>query len=138
MKSCRGFLGGRRLPVVIAWWAVSFGLMASSASAAPPDSQAQGIEFFEKKIRPVLVEHCFKCHSAEAKEPKGGLLVDSRDGMRVGGETGPAIVPGNVKESLLLSAIRHEDLEMPPDKRLSDAIIADFVKWIEMGAPDPR
>ncbi len=95
-------------------------------------------DLFEKKIRPILVEHCYDCHSAAAKEVKGGLLVDSRESIRSGGESGPAVVPGKVEPSLLIAAIEHESLEMPPQKKLSAEVIADFVRWVEMGAPDPR
>jgi len=98
-------------------------------------------DFFEAKIRPVLIESCYKCHSAAAQangKLKGGLLLDNRESIRRGGETGPAIVPGNTKNSLLLSALRHEDFEMPPNGKLPDGVIADFAKWIQMGAPDPR
>lgn len=98
----------------------------------------QGIEHFESKVRPVLVNNCYKCHSAGAKKVKGGLLLDTRDGIRKGGENGAAVVPGDVKKSLLISAIRHDDFEMPPDKKLPDEVIADFEKWIKLGAPDPR
>lgn len=101
-------------------------------------SEDANMEFFEKKIRPVLVDYCYKCHSAETDEPAGGLLVDTRQGIRAGGETGPAVVPGDVKESLLVSAIEYNDLEMPPDEKLDDEIVEDFRKWIRMGAPDPR
>ncbi|MGE3316219.1 MAG: DUF1549 domain-containing protein, partial [Planctomycetaceae bacterium] len=97
-----------------------------------------GIEFFEKRIRPVLVQHCYECHSAAAKEPKGKLRLDSRDASRSGGESGAAVVPGKPEESLLVSALKHDGFEMPPKKKLSDAIVADFVHWIEIGAPDPR
>ena len=98
-------------------------------------------DFFEAKIRPVLIESCYKCHSAAAQangKLKGGLLLDNRESIRRGGETGPAVVPGNTKQSLLLSALRHEDFEMPPKDKLPDGVIADFAKWIQMGAPDPR
>src|SRR5262249_56935408 len=100
--------------------------------AAEPDRQ--GVEFFEGKIRPVLIQHCYSCHSEEAKKTKGGLRVDTRDGLRKGGEIGPAIVPGEVKNSLLIDAIRHSraDLQMPPKAKLSEGVIADFVKWVEM------
>src|SRR5208283_890005 len=96
--------------------------------------------FFEKSIRPVLVRECYTCHSANAEKVKGGLKLDSHEGLLKGGKTGPAIVPGNAKDSLLLQAIKHadEDLKMPPKKKLADDIIADFEKWIAMGAPDPR
>ncbi|MDA1055449.1 MAG: PSD1 and planctomycete cytochrome C domain-containing protein [Planctomycetota bacterium] len=96
------------------------------------------LEFFEKKIRPILVQKCYECHSAKAEEVKGGLLLDTRDGIRKGGETGHAVVPGDVQESLLIDSIRHESIEMPPEEKLSDEVIADFVKWVRMGAPDPR
>lgn len=97
--------------------------------------------FFEAKIRPVLVKHCHECHSKAAGKSKGGLLVDSRDGLRDGGESGPAVVPGDPDKSLLLRAIAHTepDLEMPPQqKRLAAGIINDFRRWIAAGAPDPR
>ena len=118
------------------------GLMFSASVGRSAEPDADQIAFFETKIRPVLVEHCYSCHSAEADQKnklKAELFLDSKDGWRRGGESGPAIVPGNAKESLLLQAIRHEDLEMPPKKpKLSDAIIADFEKWVAMGAVDPR
>jgi len=101
-----------------------------------------GIAFFESKIRPVLSENCYQCHSAEAvanDKLKGGLQLDTRAGIRKGGDTGPAVVPSEVDASLILKALRHEgDLQMPPDNKLGDALVADFTRWIEMGAPDPR
>ena len=111
------------------------------AEDAAASSDAAGIDFFEKKIRPVLVQECYQCHSAEAagqKKLKGGLQLDTRDAARQGGDSGPAVVPGKPDESLLVNALRHEDFEMPPKGKLPDAVIADFVKWIELGAPDPR
>lgn len=107
---------------------------AAQAQKIPPDQ----LEFFEKKIRPVLVQKCYECHSADSKEVKGGLLLDTRDGIRMGGESGHAVVPGDVQESLLIDSIRHESFEMPPNEKLSDEVIADFVAWVKMGAPDPR
>jgi hypothetical protein len=106
--------------------------------AETPD--AAGTEFFERKVRPVLVEHCYKCHSLEAKKPKGGLLLDSRQGIRKGGDTGPAVLPGQPGKSLLLKAIHYADdeLKMPPSGKLPETVIADLRRWIEMGAPDPR
>jgi hypothetical protein len=103
-----------------------------------PARADDGIEFFERKIRPLLVKHCYKCHSAAATEIKGGLRLDSRRAIRKGGESGPAVVPRNINESLLIDALRHETFEMPPDKKLPDAVIADFERWIKLGAPDPR
>ena len=107
------------------------------------EEDAAALAFFESKIRPVLVENCYDCHSnaAESKgELKGGLALDSREGIRLGGETGPAVTPSKPAQSLLLAALRHENsLEMPKKKKkLSDAVIADFAKWIETGAIDPR
>ncbi|MCX7397654.1 MAG: DUF1549 domain-containing protein [Planctomycetales bacterium] len=97
------------------------------------------VAHFEKKIRPVLVAQCYACHSADAKEIKGGLALDTRDGIRKGGDSGPAVVPGDLKASLLIAAIRHEDgLEMPPKQKLTEEQIADFVTWIRTGAVDPR
>ena len=95
-------------------------------------------EFFENRIRPVLVKHCYECHSAESKNIKGGLLLDSREATHRGGDSGAAVVPGNADESLLLSALRHDDFEMPPSGRLPENVIADFEKWILSGARDPR
>lgn len=112
---------------------------SASVRAQAPDPQA--IEFFEQKIRPVLVEQCYSCHSAEArtaKKLKGGLLLDTAAGVRQGGDSGPAIVAGKPGESLLIKALKYDGLEMPPNSKLTDAVVADFVKWIELGAPDPR
>ncbi len=92
----------------------------------------------EKKIRPLLVAKCYECHSSESKEPKGGLLLDTREGIRRGGDNGHAVVPGELDDSLLLSALRHESFEMPPEEKLPASVIADFEKWIRMGAVDPR
>ena len=111
-------------------------LPAEDAVKKPVD--AAGIEFFEKKIRPVLLQHCYECHSAKSKNVKGGLLLDSREAAQKGGDSGAAVVPKNVAESLLISALRHDGFEMPPKGKLPDSVIADFVKWVEMDAPDPR
>jgi hypothetical protein len=101
--------------------------------------EAVGVEFFEKKIRPVLSEQCYQCHSAAAKKVKGGLRLDTRAGLLQGGDHGPALVPGRPADSLLLKALRHEgDVKMPPRSQLSAAVIADFARWIEAGAADPR
>jgi hypothetical protein len=110
--------------------------------AAPLSAAEPGVEFFEKKIRPVLAEHCFKCHSADAekaKKLKASLLLDSRDGVRKGGDSGPALVAGKVAESLIIQALKYDgDTKMPPSGKLPDAVIADFEQWVKMGAPDPR
>lgn len=127
--------------VMICWFlAIAPTLTRASLNADQTDSQA-GIAFFESKVRPVLIEHCYSCHSAEAGESEGELQLDTRTAIRKGGDRGPAVVPGDLKESWLLTAMSHADtdLKMPPKReRLPDAVIADFKKWIEMGAPDPR
>lgn len=99
-----------------------------------------GVVFFEKKIRPILVEHCYQCHSPKAKKIGGGLLLDSRDGVRHGGESGTAIEPGKPDESLLISAVRYsgDAPRMPPKGKLPAAAIADLEEWVKQGAPDPR
>lgn len=102
------------------------------------EAVAEGVRIFENTIRPILVQRCYKCHSADAKKVQGELLLDTRQGARAGGEMGPAVVPGDVDNSLLIEAIRHESLKMPPDGKLPQEVVADFVRWIEMGAPDPR
>jgi dienelactone hydrolase len=108
-------------------------------ASRPAPTAAANLGHFEKKIRPVLVAQCYSCHAADSKEIKGGLALDTRAGIRKGGDSGPAVVPGNAKASLLIAAIRHEDgLEMPPKQKLTEGQIADFVKWIEAGAVDPR
>ncbi len=111
------------------------------AGQAPADNPAKGIAFFEAKIRPVLVENCYKCHSAAAGKSQGGLQLDTKKGIRAGGDRGPAVVPGNPDASLLLTAISHTDpdLKMPPKKeRLPAAVLSDVKTWIGMGAADPR
>lgn len=114
------------------------GLSAMSESA--PIS-ADDLAFFESKIRPVLEDNCYKCHSRDADKIKGGLLLDSREGLMHGGYTGDAVVPGNPAESLLIVAINHadEDFKMPSKRRkLADHEIADLTEWVMRGAPDPR
>src|SRR5262245_26767311 len=113
-------------------------------SLIPVSAQAEEFDFFEKRIRPVLVERCYKCHSAQSEKIRGGLLLDTKEGWRKGGESGqPAIVPGQAEQSRLIHAIRYEsdDLQMPPPKegkRLSDQQVTAFVAWVNSGAPDPR
>jgi hypothetical protein len=119
----------------------AFALEEAAQPAAKPT--AEQLDFFEKKIRPVLSDKCYKCHSEKAEKLRGGLLLDTREGIRRGGDNGPAVVPGNLKESLLVDAIRYsnKDTAMPPEKaggKLPDAVIADLEKWVAMGAPDPR
>ncbi len=127
-------------------FAAAIGLLAGTAMAAVPVNapkiSSQDLEFFETKIRPVLIDKCYKCHSREADKVKGGLLLDTRDGLLHGGNTGPALEPGKPAESLLMKAISHadEDLKMPPKDadKLNDQQVADFNEWIRRGGPDPR
>ena len=115
---------------------------AKAEAKAPEKVDPAGLEFFEKNIRPIFSEHCYKCHSAAEGASKGGLIMDSRAALLAGGDQGPAVVPGNLKKSLLLVAVHQEDpeLSMPPRKsgpKLSDAKIATLEKWVMMGAPAP-
>ncbi|MBI3875510.1 MAG: PSD1 domain-containing protein [Verrucomicrobia bacterium] len=107
---------------------------------APPRVAAQDYEFFEKRIRPVLVEHCYECHSAGAKKLKGGFKLDTRDGLLKGGDSGPVLAPGEPDKSKLIRGVRYTDSEfqMPPKSKLPDALIKDLEAWVKMGAPDPR
>jgi hypothetical protein len=128
--------------------AVVFCLLSSAVTSraadddgASPREDAAAVAFFETKIRPVLVQHCYQCHSESAGMSEGSLLVDSRDGLRSGGDRGAAVVPGKPDASLLLQAIKHadSDLRMPPKReRLADSVISDFETWIRSGAVDPR
>ncbi len=119
------------------------GALALVALASPAFGQTEEekLNFFEQKIRPVLVEHCYSCHSVQAqtsKKLKGDLFLDTAEGLLKGGDTGPAIVKGKATESLLIKSLKHESFEMPPSGKLPDAIISDFIKWIDSGAVDPR
>src|SRR6266849_4853268 len=104
------------------------------------EPNGKGMEFFESKIRPVLSKYCYECHSAQAKKLKADLLLDSKAGMLKGGDSGPVLAPGKAKESLIIKALEHDGPTKMPSQstKLPKEIIADFVKWIDMGAPDPR
>jgi hypothetical protein len=117
---------------------VAFLALPAPSFAGNPGSSAA--EFFEKKVRPVLVEHCLKCHGADARKVKGGLRLDSRAALLRGGDGGPAVVPGDPSRSKLIGAVRYKDvdLQMPPKGRLPDAVIADLVTWVRDGATWPE
>ncbi len=115
------------LPLLVAW-----------AFADVTTFAGEETEFFEKRIRPVLIKHCYQCHSIEKDAAKGGLTLDTRGGLRRGGESGPALIPGDADASLLMEAIRYDSFQMPPDAPLPDSVIEDFEKWVTTGAADPR
>ena len=114
---------------------------AETAPAGHATLPADQLAFFEKHVRPVLVEHCYSCHSAEAEKVKGGLTLDTRQGLLLGGESGhPGVTPGRPDQSTLYEAVTwaNPDMQMPPKDKLPGEAIANLKKWIEMGAPDPR
>ena len=128
---------------LLATLALGAALQAADMPAGHPPVKisAADLQFFETRIRPILADKCYKCHSKDADKVKGGLLLDSREAMLHGGNTGPALVPGKPAESLLIQAINYkdEDLQMPPKgEKLSDQQIADLTEWVRRGAPDPR
>jgi hypothetical protein len=122
-----------RTPILVLVFTVS----CSAFAGEPTPDQ---VEFFEKRIRPVLADACYKCHSATSEKLKGGLMLDSREALLKGGDTGPAIVTGNVEKSLLIEAIHwtNTDLQMPPKKRLTPQQVGDFEAWVKAGAPWPQ
>src|SRR5438552_4199443 len=102
--------------------------------ASADESSKEAHDFFERKVRPVLADNCYKCHGPEKQ--KGSLRLDGREAMLAGGENGPALIPGNAGQSRLIKAIRSADpdLQMPPKKRLSDRQVADLIEWVKRGA----
>ena len=127
--------GGRhRFFVALAASLLTAGTVRSAEPAAPSSTEAS--RFFEARIRPLLIENCFKCH--DDKKQRGSLRVDSRATLLSGGDQGAALVPGKPDQSLLVKAVRHEDeLKMPPKKKLTKEQIADLTQWVRMGAPWP-
>jgi hypothetical protein len=132
--------------VIKLFWPAVLALLSAAANAqVPPVDSANNwsveqIEFFERHVRPVLVEHCYACHNSRNKS-EGGLKLDHRDGLLQGGDRGPAIVPGKADESLLIRVLRHEemDLRMPAGgPKLTPEVVADLTRWIDQGAVDPR
>jgi hypothetical protein len=111
-----------------------------AAVLTPLPAQDAGTELFEKKIRPVLAAKCYACHSSKMKAPMGGLVIDTKAGLRKGGASGPALVPGKPAESRLIKALAFTDpqLQMPPSGKLGEAVLNDFTAWVQAGAPDPR
>ncbi len=111
--------------------------MLVPALGATPE---EATEFFEKRIRPILADHCYECHSTEKGKTKGGLNLGTRDGWVKGGESGTALVPGKPDDSLLITAVRYwnKDLQMPPKTQLKPEQVNDLIEWVRLGAPDPR
>ncbi|WP_153556149.1 PSD1 and planctomycete cytochrome C domain-containing protein [Roseimaritima sediminicola] len=134
-RAKRDRFGGRRWRVAVQWTLCAALLVGAEAVTVADD--AEGVRFFETKIRPVLAEHCYGCHGAEDQESE--LRVDTLDGMLRGGYAGPAVMPGKPTGSLLLTAVTYQDsdLRMPPDEKLDAQQVADLRRWIEMGAPHP-
>jgi mono/diheme cytochrome c family protein len=130
---------GQSIPAVLRTALFLAGCLVAALPGTVRAVTAEQVDFFERRIRPLLAAECHECHGA--KKQKGGLRVDFRDGLLKGGESGPALVPGNAAGSLLVRSIRHEapDSVMPKDRpKLSDAVVADVVAWIDQGAVDPR
>ncbi|WP_339727114.1 PSD1 and planctomycete cytochrome C domain-containing protein [uncultured Gimesia sp.] len=113
-------------------------LSVSQVSAAEKQSNPQQIQFFEAKIRPLLIKHCYDCHGADEQE--SGLRVDTFKGIAQGGKAGSLLVPGKPEQSLLITAVKYQssDLQMPPDEKLSKQEIEDLTNWVKMGAPYPN
>src|SRR4051812_37045070 len=132
-----------RLPSSLILLTLSCAAALATPAAEPTTPAAvtkDGLDFFERHIRPVLVQSCYECHSVQSGKSKGKLLLDSRAGVARGGEGGPVVVPGDPAASRLIAAIRwtKDDFEMPPKQKLSAAQIEKFEQWVRMGAPDPR
>jgi cytochrome c553 len=128
---------------VVIWcfaWGLAVAFMTLSAGSATAAPKQSDLQFFERKIRPILVKACYECHSAKSKKLKGGLLLDSQVGWMDGGDSGAAIEPGEVDKSLMIQAVRWSDpdMKMPPKVKLSDQEIKDLERWVKIGAPDPR
>jgi hypothetical protein len=109
-----------------------------TAHMLPTHAQSVSFDHFENKIRPVLVEHCYECHSVNSKEIAGGLRLDSREGIAQGGDSGPVLNATQLANSLLLKALRYEGPNMPPNRKLPNDTVVAFEEWIKSGAPDPR
>ena len=133
--SKRSLISVSILAVLLAFPLRMVAIAQELVSSVPSSSQ---IEFFESKIRPVLIEHCYECHSSQSKPIQGGLALDSAQGLLRGGDSGAALVARQSDASLIIQALRYETNQMPPRGKLSDSVIADFVEWVNIGAPDPR
>ena len=118
------------------WLLLALVLTANSLAVA---SDSAGIEFFESRIRPIFSEHCYSCHSAQAKRIEGGLRLDSPAALLKGGDSGPIVTPGKPETSSLIAAVTYspDGVNMPPQGKLGERVIADLRKWVALGAPLP-
>src|SRR5690349_1985811 len=116
---------------------LSVGMTPALVRAAEPAPTAEQLRFFETRVRPILVDQCLRCHGAQKQ--KAGLRLDTREHLVRGSSGGPVIVAGKPEQSLFIKAITHADpdVKMPPDKKLSDAQIADLTQWVKLGTPYP-
>lgn len=141
------YFGSRRLVsvMVISWLltqalliqAHSYADEPQTALATKPANDANLI-FFEKSIRPLLAAHCYECHSASSSKLKASLMLDSRQRMLKGGDSGTALVPSKPDESPIIEAVKYTSNEMPPKGKLPDEDIENLIKWVNMGAPWPE
>ncbi len=146
-ESQRGRRPGGRLGVAlcagVTAWLVTFGSTPVSRAQSADEQEARVVtdaiegrarrEFFEQKVRPLLAEHCYQCHSRDAEKLRAGLYLDSRAGVLAGGDSGPAMVPGDADSSLLISAVRYESFEMPPGGKLNDEQLEVLQRWVNQG-----
>lgn len=127
------------VPLLVLWALMaSGGFVLGADDAGLEVATREKLEHFEKRVRPVLVEHCYSCHSTKSDKLQAGLVLDSRAGVLRGGDSGPAATPGDASSSLLVEALRYDSYEMPPDGKLSDQVIADIERWIDEGAVWPE
>ena len=131
------FIAYQRPMLLLSVGIVILGAMPVTVYGQTANFSADQLEFFEKKVRPLLSAHCYECHSANSKKLQAGLSVDSRAALIVGGDSGESIIPGDADKSLFMEVVRWESYEMPPKGKLPDDDIDTFAKWIGMGAPWP-
>lgn len=130
-----------RLPLLLASFILlgllQWSIIAKAQEPAEESFTQEQLDFFENRIRPILVEHCYECHSADSKSIQAKLRLDGREFAIQGGDSGAALVPSKPHESLLIAAVSWKGIEMPPDRKLKDEQITDLVRWVEMGVPWP-
>ncbi len=137
LRLAHGARSGFAIAGLAACWVVAVFAQPQPRAAAQQPTNDQ-LQFFESRVRPVLAANCYQCHSPATGTPRGGLELDWKGGWQQGGNSGPAIVPGDPDQSLLIKAVRHDGRQMPPGRKLADEQVNDLVAWVRMGAPDPR